>query len=170
MTSTRSLTILALTLAIVGAAMVGTTATAHEQDFSGKRMNRAMRFEYRADVHTAIENNDYKTWKELTQGSPIQSIIENEEDFAMLVEAHMLMEEGNLEEAQEIFNDLGIDKPFAGGHRHVHGLGLRVFLELNDTEAQKLDEARALFLAGETQEAQDMLDEIRDSFRARNMR
>lgn len=166
MTSTKTLTSIALALAISGAAVIGTGgAYAHED---GKRgINRWHRFEYRADIHKAIEDNDYERWRMLTEGKPIQDNVTNEEEFAQLVRAHELMEDGSFDEARTILDELGIKKPFHGGHHHKHGLGLEVFLQLNDDEAEKLDEARQLFQEGNETAARELIKEVRDSFKIR---
>lgn len=57
-------------------------------------------------VKQAIEDNDYEAWKEAMGGMPGANEI-TEETFSLIVEAHMLKENGQYEEAQEIWEEIG---------------------------------------------------------------
>jgi hypothetical protein len=73
------------------------------------QMNGKMRGP-REEVREAIENNDYEAFLNLTEDSPIQVEI-NEDEFEKLVEAHSLMTDGKFEEAREIMDELGMRGP-----------------------------------------------------------
>ena len=56
----------------------------------------------------AFENNDYHTWKEQMQGKGRVSQVVNEGNFARFAQAHKLAEEGKLDEAKAIRQELGL--------------------------------------------------------------
>ena len=166
--SKQTFTTIALALMIVGATVVGTGAAfAQSQNVDLSNKGRWHKFEYRTHMHNALEAGDYERWKEMTEGTPIQEKITNEAEFGQLVLANEYMEDGEFEEAEAILQELGIEKPFHGGHKSHHGLGLRVYLELTDEEAMKLEEARDLFQAGNERAAREIIDSVRESFKAR---
>ena len=71
-----------------------------------EQVREAMR-EYADAVRDAIEEEDYDAFRDAAVGSPLFDIIETEDDFKMLVEAHELMRSGDREAAKDIFEDLG---------------------------------------------------------------
>ena len=61
------------------------------------------------EIIQAIENSDYQTWKEIINKRPrITDIIDTEEKFNKLVEAHNLMKDGKFKEAKTIKESLGL--------------------------------------------------------------
>jgi uncharacterized protein with PIN domain len=86
---------------------------------------RAYRDEHKGAVHDAIENNDYDAFKTAVTGLPMEDIITSEDDFAQLVAAHELREDGDHEAARELMEALGFpergDKPHGHGTHHRHG-------------------------------------------------
>jgi hypothetical protein len=70
-------------------------------------------------MEQAFENNDYQAWKELMSGKGRVTQIINEENFARFAEAHQLAEEGKLEEAKQIRQELGLGL----GNRQGDGSG-----------------------------------------------
>lgn len=60
-------------------------------------------------VMSAIENNDYGTWKELMGDRKITEII-TEDNFDQFVQMHQLMKTGDREGAQEIIQELGLSR------------------------------------------------------------
>lgn len=65
----------------------------------------------RAEVREAVANNDYEAFVELTANAPFAEDI-SEETFAVMVEAHALMESGDREGARELMSSAGLE-----GHR-----------------------------------------------------
>ncbi len=78
------------------------------------------RHEKREAVHTALENGDYNAFMEAVAESPLAEKITSEADFARLVEAHELKEDGDYEGAQEIFSELGIERAEKGERKGHH--------------------------------------------------
>ncbi len=60
---------------------------------------------------TLIEQDDFDSFQDLVAGTPMSDIIDTEEKFEALVQAHELRLEDKHEEAREILEDAGI-KPF----------------------------------------------------------
>jgi hypothetical protein len=79
------------------------------------------------EVKSAVDAEDYDAFKNAIEGSPMAEVIDSESDFARLVEAHELREDGDKEGAQEIMAELGIErgegKGFGGKHYGKHGAG-----------------------------------------------
>ena len=70
-------------------------------------------------MEQAFENNDYNAWKELMSGKGRVTQVVTEENFARFAEAHELAEEGNLDEAKQIRQELGLGL----GNRNGDGSG-----------------------------------------------
>lgn len=76
------------------------------------------------EIEDAISGGDYDTWKALIgEYRPDAEILEviTEENFGELAKAHALMEEARvkMDEAREIFENLGVERPgpgFPGKH------------------------------------------------------
>jgi len=66
-------------------------------------------------MEKAFENKDYNAWKELMQGRGRVLEMVNESNFARFAEAHELAEEGKLEEAKQIREELGFKGGMRGG-------------------------------------------------------
>jgi hypothetical protein len=56
----------------------------------------------------AFDNNDYNTWKELMSGKGKVSQVITEENFARFAEAYKLAQDGKLDEAKQIRQELGL--------------------------------------------------------------
>ena len=74
-------------------------------------------------VRNAIQNNDYEAFKEAVAKNSRMSDAVNEDNFAKLVEAHKLREQGKFEEAKEIMEELGLGRPRAAGFKAGFGNG-----------------------------------------------
>ncbi len=61
-----------------------------------------------ADIRNAIENNDWMEFQEATENKNVGNIINTQEKFDALVEAHELRNDGRSEEADEIIKELGV--------------------------------------------------------------
>lgn len=60
------------------------------------------------EMEQAFESSDYQAWRNLMQGKGRVVPIVNEDNFAQFAEAHRLAEEGKVEEAKQIRQDLGL--------------------------------------------------------------
>lgn len=78
---------------------------------------------YTAERHEAMtqafETADYNAWKELMQGKGRVTQVINEDNFARFAQAHQLAQAGNLEEAKQIRQELGL------GLRNGSGQGMQ---------------------------------------------
>lgn len=72
-------------------------------------------------VRDAIENNNYNAWKEAIGDARISEVIQNEEDFNKLVEAHNLILAGKYDEAKAINDELGVS---SWGSTRGEGFGI----------------------------------------------
>lgn len=75
-----------------------------------RQVREAMR-EYKNDILEAIEDEDYEAFLSAIEGSAFADIIDSEEEFERLVEAHELMKEGDRKGARDIFEELGLTGP-----------------------------------------------------------
>jgi len=77
------------------------------------------------EIKSAIENNDYDLFKELTADAPIKDDV-TQEIFAKMVEAHELRENGDIEGAKAIMEEIGF-APHGphGPHHDGEGKGFR---------------------------------------------
>lgn len=121
---------------------------------------------HRDAMRTAIENNDYTAFKAATVDAPFADKVD-EAFFAKMVQAHTLRQSGDTAGADAIMTDLGFPQP---GERHGHGM-MRggMFLRgahLTDTQKAQLEEARALFQNGKSDEAKAIMDAIRAEVKA----
>lgn len=104
-------------LAVTGLFIASTKAYAYRGD-------PTVQGPYHTDErHTAMteafENNDYNAWKELMDGKGRVTEVITEENFARFAEAHRLAQEGNMEEARQIRQELGLQN----GNMHRGGQG-----------------------------------------------
>uniref|UniRef100_A0A7C4M0L2 Uncharacterized protein n=1 Tax=candidate division CPR3 bacterium TaxID=2268181 RepID=A0A7C4M0L2_UNCC3 len=81
----------------------------------GPKMNQ----ENREALDTAFQNNDYNTWKSIVGDNAITEKI-NESNFARFAEAHRIMNQAR-EQAQAIFDELGVKKGFGQGGKMMGG-------------------------------------------------
>jgi hypothetical protein len=87
-----------------------------------REVHQAMRGAYRSQHETmraAVESNDYTAYLAAVEGMPMAQVIDTEAEFADLVEAHELREEGKIEEAKVILDELGL--PGVGGMGGMKG-------------------------------------------------
>ena len=78
---------------------------------------------HRAEVQTAIENNDYETWKSLMEESKFNDkILEviNADNFSRYVEMHQAMQNKDFDTAQAISEELGLPDFRGPGPRGGH--------------------------------------------------
>ena len=84
-----------------------------------REQHREQMREHKAAVRDAVESNDYEAFVEAVEGTPMADVIDSEDDFTKLVEAHSLREAGDYEGAKTIMEELGFDK----GDRGPGGFG-----------------------------------------------
>lgn len=80
----------------------------------------------RTAIDDAVRNNDYDAFKQAIEGSPLADIITRKEDFALFKEAHDLREAGEIAQAREIMEELGMEHGplvhhFMHHPHHMHG-------------------------------------------------
>ncbi|MEY3783774.1 MAG: hypothetical protein RLZZ230_96 [Candidatus Parcubacteria bacterium] len=105
-------------------------------------------------INEALKNNDYEAFKLAIADSPLADIITSPEDFKQFKEAHDLRQSGEIEQAEEIMDELGVE-----GHRNMFGGGMHrtYFLEsLTDDQREALSVARQ---ANDRSTMQAILDE-----------
>ncbi len=91
-----------------------------------KEIHGAMREAHKAEreaVRAAVEANDYEAFKTAVTNSPMATEIDTAEKFAKLVEAHELRENGDLDGAKAIMEELGLKGPHMGGQGMGGGRG-----------------------------------------------
>ena len=68
-------------------------------------------------METIFEKGDFNAWKEMMQGRGRVLDIVNEDNFSRFVEAHELAEEGKIDEARQIRQELGLGLQNGVGQR-----------------------------------------------------
>lgn len=103
----RLLTIAAITAVVIGGAMTYVnTASAYRGDPSVKGPNYSE--ERHEAMEKAFETKNYDAWKKLMQGRGRVTQVITKDNFAKFAEAHELAEEGKLDEAKKIRQELGL--------------------------------------------------------------
>ena len=84
--------------------------------------------EHRPELRQAMTDGDYESWSEMmkekverlrTHATELENKI-NQSTFDRLTEAHQLMQEGKIDEAKAVFEELGMPGP--AGHRGMKGI------------------------------------------------
>lgn len=115
----RLLTIAAIIAVVIGGTVMYTnTAFAYRSDPSIKGPNYSEE-RYEA-MKKAFETKDYEAWKNLMQGRGRVTQVINKDNFAKFAQAHELVEQGKLEEARKIRQELGL------GLRNCSGDGMKI--------------------------------------------
>lgn len=99
------------TLAVVATLAVVNVAAASEADQAPQGEAIGQQRGQLEEVRQAVENNDYDAWVELTKDHPraaemFESI--NADNFYLLNEMHQARQDGDMEKAKEIAEELGI--------------------------------------------------------------
>lgn len=103
----RLLTIAGISaLIIAGAGAYVNSADAYKGDPSVKGPNYTVE-RYEA-MEKAFETKNYDAWKNLMQGRGRVSQVITKDNFAKFAEAHELAEQGKLDEAKKIHQELGL--------------------------------------------------------------
>lgn len=88
-----------------------------ELGLNGFFAQNGQRMENREELMAAIENGDYETWRTLVEAHPnAKQMLEvvNEDNFYLFTEMHDLIQDGDLEGAKAIADDLGLERPMMG--------------------------------------------------------
>lgn len=122
-------TVIGLSLAIASAGIAS----------ASPRGNGTMRIENgpRAEVHQALNNNDYAAWVQALSGHEKVPFEVSENTFTAFQEAHSLMEKGDHEEAKKLLESAGVQLPPMGqkmgrGYGHQYNPAVREAIESND--------------------------------------
>ena len=125
-------TVIGLSLAIASAGIAS----------AAPRGNGLMRFENgpRAEVHQALDNNDYAAWVQALSGHEKVPFDLNESTFGAFQKAHELMQQGDKDGAKEVLESAGVQLPPLGqkmgrGHGHQNNPAVREAIEANDYTA-----------------------------------
>lgn len=110
-------------LAIAGVAAYSIGAFAYQGGAGQKGPNYTS--ERHAQMEKAFEGNDYSTWKELMNGRGRAIEVINEGNFNRFSEAHRLMEEGKIDEANKIRQELGLGQAGEDGQNKGMNNGQR---------------------------------------------
>lgn len=80
--------------------------------------------EKREAIRDAIEANDYDAYVEATKDTLFEQTM-TKDMFATLVKAHELRQDGKFEEAEDLLDEVGIERPgHMMGGRHGGGMGM----------------------------------------------
>lgn len=107
---------------ILGGTLLSGTALAYRGDPSVQGPNYSQ--ERHAAMEQAFESRNYQAWKEARgdRRGRVDAVV-NEQNFARFVEAHEFAEEGNLDEARKIREELGLGLRDGDGQRAYHRQG-----------------------------------------------
>ena len=116
-------------LLIAGAGFLGTAVLAlalqpvfaYQGDPSKKGPNYSP--ERHEQMEKAFENNDYEAWEKLMEGRGRVTQVVNQDNFAKFAESHRLAEQGQVEEAKKIKQDLGLGMKNGEGKNKGNGMG-----------------------------------------------
>jgi len=97
-----------ITLAVLGLVLAGGVASSYA--FQGNPNVQPPNYstERHRAVMDAFSNNDYQAWKELVAARRVAAVIDSQEKFDKLTEAHQVALAGDLEKAKEIRQELGL--------------------------------------------------------------
>jgi hypothetical protein len=94
------------TIGILGAIIVPSIANAYQGNPNIKGPNYSE--ERHSAMTKAFDNKDYNAWKKLMDGRGRAIQVVNEKNFAKFAEAHKLMLQGKITEANKIKTELGL--------------------------------------------------------------
>jgi len=106
--SSRYMLAIALSALIITTLAVSASVSAHD----GEAPQRGPQFDQgqHEELMQAVENGDYDAWKAIVGDNKMFEAITSE-NFGRLSEAHALVQSGDKEGAQAIFEELGINPP-----------------------------------------------------------
>lgn len=108
-----------------------------------EKVREAMHEERKASheaMEAALETEDFAAFKIAIADSPIADIITTEEDFALFKEAHTLREDGDMEGARALMDELGFEPKEFTGHMGIKAgkIGGALFNALSDEQKEAL--------------------------------
>lgn len=116
--------------------------------------------EKQAALDAALESGDYDAFVELTANAPFADEL-TPEAFAQLVEAHTLMEAGDMEGARAILKELGFPIPLPGPKHGSEDHHPRMWMkELSDEDKDLLEQARKLQQSGDEEGARAIIESL----------
>ena len=74
-------------------------------------------------MEKAFESNDYEAWKNLMEGRGRVTEVINQDNFAKFAESHRLAEQGKIEDAKKIKQELGLGNGMKNGKGKGAGMG-----------------------------------------------
>ena len=178
-----------LTGVIIGGTILTTALSAYAYNGSNTTNSDQSINTNRQAIMEALESSDYQTWynliKDTKRGEELSQVI-NESNFSKYVEAHNLMQNGDIDGAKVIFDELGVPAPKEGGHGRPNNENMEAVksaLENNDYNAwleaisnmpnasemttvinesnfSKMVEIHTLMQAGDMEGAQKIADEL----------
>lgn len=158
----KTVSLAVLTMVMMGAAIAGSPALLSAKEGDAMRRGMSTR-SLHAGMYSALDAVNYKRWRELTEGLDIQDVIDSEDDFNKLTNAHRLIKQGKLEEAAALLTDLGIEHPFSGSHNHLYANAHLFMLSMTDEEMDSLMKVKELYQAGRDRAANELLLQVRES-------
>lgn len=115
------LTLGTATLVLGGLFMLPNVAEAYRGDPNVKGPEYTE--ERHQEMKQSFETNNYEAWKNLMQGKGRVIQFVNEDNFARFTEAHKLAEEGKMDEAMQIRQELGLGLGNKSGNGEGQGTG-----------------------------------------------
>jgi len=117
----KTILILGVTALVLGGmSIIPNTASAYRGDPNVEGPNCTE--ERHQEMEQAFENNDYQAWKNLMQGKGRVMQVINEGNFAKFAQAHELAEQGKMDEAKQIREELGLGLKNGSGKNGGQGL------------------------------------------------
>ncbi|MCK4822735.1 hypothetical protein KA005_43630 [bacterium] len=117
----KALTLGTTALVLGGLFIIPNTISAYRGDPDVEGPNYTE--ERHQEMEQAFENGDYQAWSNLMQGKGRVIQVVNEDNFAQFAEAHELAEEGKMDEARQIREELGLGLGDGSGKGEMKGSG-----------------------------------------------
>ncbi len=101
---------------LAGSTVLGTAGSVSAFRGEGEMRNFQMDSEVRESIMQAMEDRDYATWVQIHEDAGLQGPFSEitEEKFNKLVEMHEAHQNGDMETAKEIAEELGMQKEMCG--------------------------------------------------------
>lgn len=113
-----------------------------------------------AQLEAALESGDYDTFSQLSADAPFAANL-TPEVFDKLVQAHALMEAGDMDGAKLIFDELDLNIPMPPGPEgHRHGHRGPMITDLTEEEQNLLDQAHTLRESGDEAGARAIMESL----------
>ena len=109
------------------ALVLGLTVISADEAFAYRGDSIERSTERHEAMEKAFEDNDYDAWKNLMQNRGRVTQLINKDNFSKFAEVHELMEDGKIEEARKIRQDLGLGLKNGSGRKGgdmMNGVGM----------------------------------------------